>query len=223
MNNQTRYSERLHSITLTLSTIICSTGLFFGGLLIFVVIINKRFHTIANLLTCNSSLCTMFYLIGILIQNVYGLLDDWLYYQPACVFRAYFQMMCCPLVTFSYLIQAISRLFFTVFYARKNLHTFRIHHFMIILNWCISIVVSCIGYLLDNHAAILVLNCRYCLVTPEAFKSSIFGIIVAFLIPYSLIIVIYTIIFIYVRQSKRRINPQSMSYTNNKTNIVSPN
>ena len=54
-----------------------------------------------------------------LIGCVYGIREDWYTYQPLCIFRAYITIVAVVAASYSFLIQAISRLFFAVFYKHR--------------------------------------------------------------------------------------------------------
>ena len=220
MINETEPSELFFIAHLTLSIVVCSIGLIFCCLFIFVVIINKPSHTITNLLICNNGLCTITYTVYMIFSSIYGLRGDWLHYQPACIFRGYFILASCSLVTYSYLIQAVSRLFFIVFYNLKYLQTYRIHYILIILNWSIGLIIPCILHLINNNVARLVANFRFCGAAPEFFIPSLYIAIAIFCIPFGLVVIIYTHIFLHIYQSKRLLLPFTSPLTGSTNNAV---
>lgn len=108
-------SNLFYTVNFALSIVASIIALMFAFLLIIIDVVNKQCHTVANLLTCNTTVAIIFYTITVLQSNILGLREDGLYYQPACTFRAYCLVMACATICYSYSIQPISRLFFAVF------------------------------------------------------------------------------------------------------------
>ena len=209
-------SELFYKINFIVSIVASIIGLFFGCLTIVVIIVNRLHHTVSNLLMCNSTLAVMCYTIMILISTIYGLGDDWLHYQPACVFTAYFLAISCTAICYSYTIQAISRLFFVVFYKHKYLQTYRVHWVMIILSWISSAGTLFVTFLINNNIAALQEGFHFCAVAVYMFVPLIYGMISAYLIPFVIITVIYGIILNHARQSTRRV----VAFTSQSTTKV---
>ena len=198
-------SELFYKINFIVSIVASMIGLFVGCLIIVVVIINRQCRSIPNLLMCNSILAMIFYRIIIFISTIYGLGDDWLHYQPACTFRAYCILISSAAICYSYTIQAISRLFFVVFYKHKYLQTYRVHWLMIILSWFISVHVPFVMFLINNNIIVLQEGFRFCVNAVYLFIPSAYAIISVYAIPCSIMASIYGIIFNRARQSTRRV------------------
>jgi hypothetical protein len=101
------------------------------------------------------------------------------------------------------MIQSISRFFFIVYYQKPYLRAWRIHWYMIICGWIISIVLPIeplLGgtYLYQSEA-------RLCIPTPQSLSSILYLIIVSFFIPYHVIIFIYIYIIRHVHLLTKRI------------------
>ena len=191
-------------INFTLSIIASLIALIIAFLILIIVFTNRHCRTIANLLICNTSVATIFYYSLNLISIIYGLRADWAYYQPACIFRAYCYTVLCAVICYSYSIQAISRLLFTVFYTHKYFQTWYIHWMMIIISWFISILTPIIPFFFQ-HGYRLEEESHICIPTTKVFFTSMFSVIIAFVIPLNIVTIIYAIIFYYARQSTRRI------------------
>ena len=176
----------------------------FAFLILIIVILDRNCRTITNLLTCNSSVATILYYILNLISVIYGLRDDWAYHQPACAFRAYCYTTLCAAICYSYSIQAVSRLYFTVLFKYKYLQSWYIHWTMIIISWLISILIPIIPFFFE-HGYRLEEESHICVATTKIFFTAIFSVIIAFIIPLNIITIVYSIIFFYVRKSTRRV------------------
>jgi hypothetical protein len=161
-----------------------------------------------------------FYSIITLIAVVFGLSEDWILYQPACSFRAYCVLVLCAVVCYSISLQAISRLFYAVFYKYRYLLTWRTHWILIILNWFISIMVSIEPFFINDGFA-LVTEIRICTVSPKVFKASMYAIVIIYIISLHIVEIAYSVILYHVRQSTRRVT--AFVPTVNTGNITNAN
>jgi len=144
------------------------------------------------------------YFIYRIIDSIYGLRQDWQYHQPACIFRAYCALTFCAVLCYSYSIQAISRLFFAVFYKHKYLLTWHTHWILIIVNWLVGIIISIEPFFYENGFE-LEIESRVCIVSPKITSVSMYVVVTIFLIPLNTVTIIYGVILYYVRQSTRRV------------------
>jgi len=197
-------SNLFYIITFSLSIVVSIVNLLFGFIIIIVVIINRQCRTVTNLLMCNTAAATSIYAVLQIFSAGYGLRDDWLHNQPLCVFRAYCYVTVCIIVSGSYALQSISRLFFAVLYKYKYLLTWRIHWFMIIANYLMAIVGPIVPVFVGDGYEFEV-DSRLCMATTKVFYSSMLAVTIAYLIPLSIVTIIYGIIFHRARQSARRV------------------
>ena len=153
---------------------------------------------------CNTCTVVSTYMINNLIVSIYGFRESWALYQPWCAFRAYCFLVSCGSVCYSYLIQAISRILFTVFYKKQYLLSYRIHWYLILFNWVIGIALA-IGPCFLENAYIYEKESRLCTLTTKTLASSMYAIIAAFLIPLGIASGVYIMIFVKARQSSRRV------------------
>ncbi|CAF4925537.1 unnamed protein product [Rotaria magnacalcarata] len=114
------------------------------------------------------------------ITAIYGFRQDWAREQPLCAFTGYVLVISAAGTHHAHLVEALSRLFFTVFFKRKFLQTYRVH-------WCLIIEES-----------------RLCYPTTKQFTTSMYLIVVGYVTPLSLTLVIYFIIWHTARMSLRR-------------------
>jgi hypothetical protein len=98
------------SIMMSLATVTVSL------IMIVLYITQQRCHSITNLLISNTSVFIALYSLGNLVSSAFGLRQDWAENQPACIFRADFFIFVCGSICYSYLMPAISRLLFVVFF-----------------------------------------------------------------------------------------------------------
>ncbi|CAF3423718.1 unnamed protein product [Rotaria socialis] len=173
-------------------------------LIIIIVIAHRPCRTVANLLTCNTSIITGVYFISNLILSIYGLHEDWAVNQLVCTFRAYSFLMVRGSICYAYLIQVISRLLFTVLSKYKYLVTYRVHWSFIALNWIIGILFSIEPFFFDGGFG-FEKESRLCILTSKTISTFIYGIVIEFMVPLSISFVIYGIIFQGVHKSPRRI------------------
>jgi hypothetical protein len=147
---------------------------------------------------CNTATATSIYSILQLISVNYGLREDWFHNQPACIFRAYCYVAVCIVVCGSYAVQSISRLFFAVLYKYKYLLTWRVHWFMIIANYLMAILEPIAPIFVGNSYR-LEAESRLCMATTKVFYSLMLAVIAAYLIPLTIVTIMYAIIFYHVR------------------------
>jgi hypothetical protein len=187
--------------------------------MIIIVVINRQCRTITSMMMCNTAAATIIYSILQLISAGYGLRDDWSTNQPACLFRSYCYNGVCIAVISSYTVQSISRLFFSVLYKYKYLLSWRVHCYLIIANYLLTIVGPIPLVFMKNGCG-LELESRLCTVTTKVFSASMWAVTITYLFPLSIVTVVYGIIFYCARQSTRRIgicasNKTSHAVTNN--------
>ena len=197
-------TDLFFNLNFTFSIVASTIGLIFSFCIVFAVVTSVPCRNPTNLLMCNTSIVVSTYFINTLIVSIYGFRDDWAEQQPLCAFRAYCFLMSCGTICYAYLIQAISRLLFTVFYKRKHLHTYRVHWYLIAANWIFGFLFAIEpfffegGYRYEKES-------RLCVFTTQRFATAIYGIIVGFVVPLSISLTIYFIIFLNVTRSSRRI------------------
>ncbi|CAF1437870.1 unnamed protein product [Adineta ricciae] len=112
-------------------------------ILILVWITKPRLHTINHLLMCNTAFATIFYCVTMKINFAYVLFGQWNISDVSCRFRAYFAYSGVAAVIYSYLIQAISRFFFSVLSAKyRRLTSFKTHYILIVCQWIVVFLLT---------------------------------------------------------------------------------
>ena len=184
-------------------------GLLVCAITICIIIRTRNCHTTSNLLTCNTTLIVALYLIFSLISSIFGLKENFASNQPACRFRAYAFVVCCTLLLYSHVTHAVSRLFFIVFYKERNLLSWRTHWMMIVINWHLGILLPVVLFFIDG-AYVYEPESRLCTCTTKKFFTSAYGIITAFVIPFSIVVIIYVQLVCRAYQSTRRVREISI-------------
>ncbi len=209
------------TINFWLTIVSTIVGLILCLLTIFIVITHRECRNFTNVLTCNTCVAVTLYFIYRIIDSIYGLRQDWQYHQPACVFRAYCALTLCAALCYSFSIQAISRLFFAVFYKHKYLLTWRTHWILIIVNWLVSIIISSEPFFFDNGFG-LEIESRICVVTPKIVSISMYVVVTVFLIPLNIVTIIYGTILHRVRQSTRRVAAVGSNVITSRSQVTAP-
>jgi hypothetical protein len=217
-------TELFYTINNIIALVAAITALIFAFLTLVVVIINRQCRTVTNLLICDTAIATILFCTVGFISSVYSRRSDWLDYQPACAFRAYLQIMLSTSICYSYSIQAISRLFYSVYYKKKYLQTWRIHWILIIISWIISILTPIVPFFFEHGYELQTVS-RVCTISAKVTITSIYIFITMFFIPLNLVIIIYGIILHFARQSARRIAAHASSTISSLTtgNVARPN
>lgn len=182
--------------------------------MIIIVLINRQCHTVTNMMMCNTAVATIIYSMLQLVSAGYALREDWFSNQPACLFRSYFYNGVCIAVLSSYAMQSISRLFFAVLYKHQNLLSWRIHCYLIIGN-CLMSILGPIPLIFMRNGCGLEPESRLCMVTTKVFSASMWAVTIAYLIPVSVVTIVYAIVFYHTRQSTRRVGAFAPSKVSN--------
>ncbi|CAF1440383.1 unnamed protein product [Adineta ricciae] len=178
------------SLSMIISTLACI-------LTIFLTIITPKLHSPTNLLVSSTCLSTLIYLIISIVNSFIFYTEssstDW-----SCRIRAYAYYVSLNLVIYSYVIQAISRLFWTVLYKYRYLLTMKCHIRLLILKTLISTLLP-LSTLTTDHVIFRPL--KLCVV-PMKYTIHVFYLLsVGFLIPLLIITILYAIIYRHVIRS----------------------
>ena len=130
--------------------IVCSlTGAFsliaVGVSLLILTMVYKtkpRLHTVRHLLICNTAVASILYCIVQINNYAFLLFISEGTSDMSCRWRGYFSYITLCGVLYSFLIQAVSRLFISVFSTQYRwLTTFKLHFILICIQWCIVIII----------------------------------------------------------------------------------
>lgn len=130
--------------------IVCSLSAGFGLMAVvisvFIVIIigltKPRLHTVRHLLICNTCIASIFYCTIQTINYIFLIFLPWQTSDVSCRLRGYFSYMSISAATYSYLVQAISRLFFSAFATKyPRMTTFKVHYVLILIHWIVITII----------------------------------------------------------------------------------
>jgi hypothetical protein len=203
MNSTTTEEEenfaRYH-IIIPLSMFGSLVAVIIACMILVLVVRTKRLHTVTHLLICNTSISSIFYCIVQCVNYIFLLFIPWETNDLPCRWRGFFGYMAVAAVVFSYLSQAISRLFISILSAKYRWAiSFKTHIILILIQWIIVSVIPSPS-LLTEH--IYYRPYTLCWVPKEYTLHIIYTVVAYYLIPAVLIFVIY--IYIYIRIKHRR-------------------
>ncbi|UJR19658.1 hypothetical protein I4U23_022793 [Adineta vaga] len=175
-----------------------------------------RLHTINHLLMCNTAFATIFYCATMKTNFAYVLFGQWDTSDISCLFRAYFAYSGVAGVIYSYLIQAISRFFFTVLSTKyRRLTSFKTHYILIICQWIVVFFVASPSILTND---INFVPHVFCWVPEYRTIDLAYTAFAYYILPVTLIVVIY--IYIYVQIRKARVNATVATQNSQKRDLA---
>jgi len=125
--------ETLSSILM----IVCSTfGIFCAFVFIIIVATHRQCHTLSTLLVLNSTLAGLLANITCISQAIYQLLN--LGNDTLCAIRGLFLQVGTGVFYHTFCVQALHRLFVTVYSTRRYLQTTRFNICMVVVQWIFS-------------------------------------------------------------------------------------
>jgi hypothetical protein len=160
-----------------------------------------RLHTVNHLLMCNTCCATIFYCV--IINNNYGFLifAEWQTSDMSCRWRAYFAYTGVAGVIYSYLIQAISRFFFSILSTKYRwLTTFKTHYILISIQWLVVFLITLPAVITKD---IYFTPNNLCWVPFEHMLHVAYTAVVYYIIPVIAIIIIYLYIYCSIRRTRR--------------------
>jgi hypothetical protein len=192
------------SITFTVSFISIIISTFICLMIIIITFITPNLRSPKNLLLCNTCLCTLFYSIISIINTIYFLeptSTDW-----SCRIRGYLNYVALSLVIYSYVIQAISRLFWTVFYRYRYLLSIKCHVYLIVTQICLSFLIE-LSTIITKDITFHPL--KICFV-PMNYKIHVMYLLtIGYIVPISTVIILYTIIYRHTIRSTSNVQRSS--------------
>ncbi|CAF3352289.1 unnamed protein product [Rotaria sp. Silwood1] len=208
MNSTERTPNYIHgySIVCSISAVFSLSAVIISiTLLILVRRTKPRLHTIRHLLMCNTCVASILYCI---IQTNNFI---FLFFLPSvtsdisCQWRAYFAYLTISAIAYSYLIQAISRLFISTFSTKyQQLITFKTHYILIIIQWFTVIIIPLPAVITKD---IYYRANQLCWVPMTNIVHTSYSYIAYYAIPALSICIIYIFIYYQVKQAKKGARP----------------
>jgi hypothetical protein len=110
------------------------------------------------------------------------------------------------MITYSYVIQGLSRLLFIVLYRYRNLLNYKCHVILII---CQTLASFLMQFLMFTTGDVLVRSLHECIILPKTMIQVIFMFASSFLIPLVITVIIYGFIYYRVTQSSVAVRQSS--------------
>jgi hypothetical protein len=188
-----------YHVIIPLSLACILVAIIISCLILSLVIFIKKLHTVTHLLICNGSVASIFYCIVQCINYVFLAFIPWNTNDVSCRWRGFFGYMTVAAVVYSYLAQAISRLFVSVFSIKHRWATsFKIHIILICIQWIIIVFIPLPALLTKD---IIYRPFSLCWVPKNCPLHLTYTIIAYYLLPALFIFAIY--IYIYLRVKRR--------------------
>ncbi|CAF0973544.1 unnamed protein product [Rotaria sordida] len=200
--------------------IICSLSAGFGLISIImsmaiIIIIRRskpRLHTVRHLLMCNTCIASIVYCIVQTINYSFLIFLPWETGDIGCQWRGYFGYMTISAATYSYLVQATSRLFFARFSTKYPwLLTFKTHYYLILIHWIAVLIIPLSSVITKDIRFRPGLLCWVPLKYTIHVAYTVFGY---YFVPIASIMIIY--IYIYKRIKNERKRAKSILHTVNE-------
>ena len=176
-----------------------------------------RLHTVRHLLMCNTCVASIFYCVVQSVNYVFLIFLPWETSDTSCRWRAYFGYMTICASIYSYFIQAISRLFISIFSANHRwLSSFRAHYLLILVQWCVVALLPLPAILTKD---IQFRPLSLCWVPKRYLIHVTYTYIAYYIFPTLSICIIYVYIFYRVKQSAKRASSLIRSANSSKRDL----
>lgn len=189
------------------------------ALIIIFIYIRPSITNVSLLLTCNSYLTIILFcltLFDIGGHTIYGYINPSIVFSRQwCKIRSYLAHVCFCAFYYSFVLQAIFRLFRIVFYKRKILQTFGIFLIAIFLQWFFSFIFI-LPHLIFNDFQYQDFNYN-CWISFKNLRGMFFAILSIYGGPLTITFIIYVCILRFIRQTT---NLQQKRQKSNKRDVV---
>ena len=190
--------------------IVCSLSAGFGLIsiilsLIIIIIIRRtkpRLHTVRHLLICNTCIGSIVYCIIQTINYIILIFLPWISSDISCRWRGYFGYVSISAATYSYLVQAISRLLFSVFSTKYPwVITFKVHYILILIHWIFILIIPLSAIITHD---IYFRPGLLCWVPMKYFIHVLYTAFAYYVLPIISIMIIYVYIYQRIQNIKKR-------------------
>jgi hypothetical protein len=165
---------------------------------------NAKMRTISNMLICNTCIISLLHSITTFLQIFMVVFNSHHRYGDSrifCIVRAYLETVTSTLLSMSFLLQALSRLFYSVYYNHRNcLLTFKCHYYLLAIQWLIGFLIPLSILIRNDHVVYRPVN--FCTIDIENTLHLAYLYTSAYLVPTVFIILIYITIVYRVNDSK---------------------
>lgn len=159
-------------------------------------------HTVKHLLMCNTCIASILYCIIQTVNYIFLILLQSDKSDISCRWRSYFSYLSICAVTYSYLLQAISRSFIPLLsYKYRWSTTFKTHYILILIQWILVIILPLPSIITED---IYYRPNILCWVPLIHLIHAIYTFFAYYIIPTLLACIIYVFIFYQVKKSTSR-------------------
>jgi hypothetical protein len=206
------YTLEDYYIVASLSVSFCFIALVISIIILVLIWRTKsRLHTVHHLLVCNTCIASILYCITTTNNYLFLIFIRWDTSDMNCRWRAYFAYVGIAGVMYSYLIQAISRFYFSILSSKYRwLATFKTHYILICSQWFVVFLITSSTLITKDITFHLD---KLCLINISKTLHVSCAIFAYYIIPLLIIIIIY--IYIYHRVRKTKKNAKTMPHSNN--------
>lgn len=177
----------------------------------------NRLHTVRHLLICNTSVASILYCVVQIINYSFLIFFPSETSDIGCRWRAYFAYMTICAVTYSYLIQAISRLFITLLAKSYRFSvTFRAHYCLILVQWSTAVLLPLPAIITKD---IYFRPRALCWVPLKNFAHVTYTYLTYYLLPALSICVIYCLIYYRVKKAAKHASIEIRSLNSEKRDL----
>lgn len=171
-----------------------------------------RLHTVNHLLMCNTCCASIYVCLILMVNYAFLIFGQWETSDLGCRWRGYLAYAGITAVIYSYLIQAISRFFFSVLSGTYRwLISFKTHYVLIAIQWIVVFLVA--------SPAIITTDIRFfpkvlCWVPHEHSLHVMYTTFAYYIFPVIIIIFIYIYIYCRVKRETRTVRRNSRQARN---------
>ena len=205
-------------VACALSAVIAVIAVLIAIVILVVVRRSKpRLHTVRHLLMCNTCVASILYCIVQSMNYAFLIFLRWDTSDVSCRWRGYFSYLTICAFVYSFFIQAISRLFISLYsVSHKWLTTFKAHYILIALQWVTVILLPL--------PALVTTDIRYrttslCVVPIRYSLHIVYTYVAYYIFPALSICVIYIFIYRRVKSMTRRAETMIRSTNSGKRDL----
>jgi hypothetical protein len=178
--------------------------------LFFLLIINfdKTCHTVPMMLVANSCLAELAFgsvAFGMAVFTFQNDLKQIQYQDSLCIFRGFMGYTVCFVQNYSYLLQAVYRYISILYPTRLFWQSTRFQIFVICLTWMFGFICP-IPYIVTG-AIIYNVDNQICQMPLQLSFLTIYNVLCVYMIPISLIVLIYFKLVRHTREMSKRVTP----------------
>jgi hypothetical protein len=218
VDSQTIYTVEDEYIVASLSVgFSCIATITSAIMLVLIWRTKRRLHTVTHLLIGNTCIASIFYCIVTINNYIFLIFVRSEISDMSCRWRGYFTYAGISGLSYSYLIQSVSRFFICILSSKYRwLTKFKTHYILIGIQWVAVFLITSPSIITKDipfHPKFL------CWVPIEYTLHTIYTYLMYYIIPLVIIIIIYIYIYYRVRKSKKNVRTIIISINSPKYDL----